>query len=916
MNESVSRILRIGLINSGMFDLLELNMDVEAIHFIAQNNVGKTSLIELIQFFYFHEIREITFSKSIPESLAFYFRPEGSYILFEVRTILGTIRTVGIYGEGTANTREIFVFDGSFKFQDFLDGSSCVIPIKYAQEKLFDRRFCRYQKFERYEKALLGQDKDDQYNVQMFNLSSVSNLRLLRSLLKGLLRLDKLSSKDTQQFLIKIVESSTVKTTINIAHDFDRKNREIQNIQNQLNHLKQIEPIITRWQKLQSDIKLLSQQYNEKLEQLFHISCRYLEFLKEQKQQAQRDYNTIEQQISGVDSQVKRLVEERTNYQQQINQLKKIIGEFELLETFCASHLKIQAEQAREQFIHQKVEIQRILSTIHPEDLENLKKRLTRNERERDGIQGRIQNRTLEDLWTDKIVSEENQALLKFLISEKLLSIPVAEIVTDEDTVIDISRRAFTFIDQQGAFKGFGLKIPKSKWFIPKDNIESTEEQLERIKRNIDELREKVEVAEHREQKKQELNSLEENIRQQDDILNHFLQFERYEREYESVSLCRLKLGNAEGGYSRIEKSIQDTENELNSLRSQSLSRYQELSERTATSQRIEKDHNTLKVFDSLCPENISAISNDDLAETYQLTKNHVKGIENNLKPLNQESDELRADLELRYEMDFTDSSFEQWIEQKLDITKEIVRVETQLLTSYDQLIVQIGKELSNLKQAFESMKLKVSDLNHLIGKVSISNIESIKVVIKESELVEAIQQTTQMQEDLFSPIKRQNFSLEEAQKFVGEYLLEKLRKYGSEIDLKDMFQIEFSVQFSHTKKPTMITEINTFESNGTRTGIKIVLYLGLIKLLQEQRKSLGSRIPFFLDEVGSIDSNNLRQLITYCSENNFLPIFASPDIRQDIPYNYIFKRIGKRSILENIIILNDKEDLPSYETP
>lgn len=354
----------------------------------------------------------------------------------------------------------------------------------------------------------------------------------------------------------------------------------------------------------------------------------------------------------------------------------------------------------------------------------------------------------------------------------------------------------------------------------------------------------------------------------------------------------------------------------MNSLRSQSLSRYQELSERTATSQRIEKDHNTLKVFDSLCPENISAISNDDLAETYQLTKNHVKGIENNLKPLNQESEELRADLELRYEMDFTDSSFEQWIEQKLDITKEIVRVETQLLTSYDQLIVQIGKELSNLNQAFESVKLKVSDLNHLIGKVSISNIESIKVVIKQSDLVEAIQQTTQMQEDLFSPIKRQNFSLEEAQKFVGEYLLEKLRKYGSEIELKDMFQIEFSVQFSYANKPIMITEINTFESNGTRTGIKIVLYLGLIKLLQEQRKSLGSRIPFFLDEVGSIDSNNLRQLITYCSENNFLPIFASPDIRQDIPYNYIFKRIGKRSILENIIILNDKEDLPSYETP
>ena len=47
-----SSILKIGLINSGMFDALSLNFDVKAVHLVGANNVGKTSLISLIQFLF------------------------------------------------------------------------------------------------------------------------------------------------------------------------------------------------------------------------------------------------------------------------------------------------------------------------------------------------------------------------------------------------------------------------------------------------------------------------------------------------------------------------------------------------------------------------------------------------------------------------------------------------------------------------------------------------------------------------------------------------------------------------------------------------------------------------------------------------------------------------------------------------
>lgn len=53
MPDYTSSIRRIGLINSGMFDTLNLNFDVEAVHLVGANNVGKTSLIALIQFLFF-----------------------------------------------------------------------------------------------------------------------------------------------------------------------------------------------------------------------------------------------------------------------------------------------------------------------------------------------------------------------------------------------------------------------------------------------------------------------------------------------------------------------------------------------------------------------------------------------------------------------------------------------------------------------------------------------------------------------------------------------------------------------------------------------------------------------------------------------------------------------------------------------
>jgi hypothetical protein len=217
-----------------------------------------------------------------------------------------------------------------------------------------------------------------------------------------------------------------------------------------------------------------------------------------------------------------------------------------------------------------------------------------------------------------------------------------------------------------------------------------------------------------------------------------------------------------------------------------------------------------------------------------------------------------------------------------------------------------VRAKLSKITQAYESVEAQVASLNKGIRNVRISNIEQIGIALEKTTLLDAIDLSVPGQMGLFTT-RSEGGSLEEAHAMVEDYF-NHIKQYGNEINLKDMFRLKFAVTFNHQTQPVERYEIHRFESNGTETGVKIVIYLGLIGLLQERKNIVATRIPFFLDEVGSIDSENLKQLIAYCSRNNFLPIFASPEIRKDISRNYLFKRNGSRSVLASVVKISERK--------
>jgi DNA repair exonuclease SbcCD ATPase subunit len=905
-NELRSSILRIGLVNSGMFDLLDLNLDVRAIHYIAGNNVGKTSLIELIQFLYFHNLSEMTFSKSTPETQQFYFRREGSYILFEVRTVKRLVRTIGIYGEGTSDSRKIFVFDGSFALADFMDEKQVVQPLKKVQVKLFARNFATFQRNEDYERALIGTHSEGKLNVQLFELK-LKEFRLLRRLLQGLLRLDKLTAREAQAFLISIVEAENVATSINLAIAFESRYNDIQKMRFQLDDLRHLKPIIEKWHKLTAELQTAQHKEQEAAENYYHTYVRHLDYLKKRKSEGEANESQLESRKTSFDSKKTTLIQENARITVELKQLRKTRQKIYALQKECADYNQHQLEQEGEKYQRQILRLKDLLAQISADDLNNLQRRQRQLENEQQNINRLLNNRTVWNTLQKIGPSEETLILIKHLLSEQLISLPESA-VADQSALLSFVEQTAAHVQPNGSFTGFGLHLNRDAWFTPLSEEEPLEERLAHVQNDLEQVKAQIEVAHNRQKQVSLLQDLESKRNRNQTKLKSLDSLDDLYRDQGSLSKIDEKIAEMQDLLNVDRQNLTQLEIEVAKID-------QELRQVSNSLSRITDDirdlgQQNISQVDTPCPVRVQAILEIDLAEEFRLGGRRLTDATREIRKLQDDLMEPNAELEKRYDRADSDAPFADWLEKKLDISGEISRLELLLHQYYDDLITQVKRQLSNLTTAFEAVKNQIAALNNAIRKVSISNIEQIQINIDESEALQGIRDTSSNLPQIGLFDIRPSQSRQESEKAVQDFLDEIRNQYGQEVSLAKLFSLRFQILFSGATKPEIKTEIDRFESNGTRIAIKIVLFLGLIRLLQpEKTRKVGTRIPFFLDEVGSLDSKNLKALINYCETNNFLPIFASPDIREEIPHNYIFRRTGKRSQLVQELIIADSPD-------
>ncbi len=93
-------------------------------------------------------------------------------------------------------------------------------------------------------------------------------------------------------------------------------------------------------------------------------------------------------------------------------------------------------------------------------------------------------------------------------------------------------------------------------------------------------------------------------------------------------------------------------------------------------------------------------------------------------------------------------------------------------------------------------------------------------------------------------------------------------------IDFKELFDIEVEIELSNgIKKKVKLGK--KIESEGTDAVLKLFLFLSVIRELAVNQSD--NKIVVYFDELGKIGSKNVAQVVKFCEENSFVPVFAAP---------------------------------------
>lgn len=216
---------------------------------------------------------------------------------------------------------------------------------------------------------------------------------------------------------------------------------------------------------------------------------------------------------------------------------------------------------------------------------------------------------------------------------------------------------------------------------------------------------------------------------------------------------------------------------------------------------------------------------------------------------------------------------------------------------SIDGLLGSISTQFANpaynLRKRYEEFKTFVYNrFNESLARTRISNIESLKIELVDNKKVLYELERIASIENLSSQLAFE-FESGEDLKILNQYL-----DSGKSVDFTDLFDIELHLNVKGTVKRVDLKE--QVESDGTDRMIRLVIVMSIINRLAISSEE--NRIALFIDEIGTIDEHNRPQLVQFCKEHHFIPIFAAPQPYDGFSkYYFIFRSKGK-------INLNDKQ--------
>jgi DNA repair exonuclease SbcCD ATPase subunit len=867
-------LTRLIVLNSKVYGKAEIRLDdCDSLQLVGPNNIGKSTLIYALNFLFIIDGQKMTFSgqrRGDKETIHHYFPNHNqSFIVFEV--FKKSYYSIIVKRDADSNL-EYFRFESEYKEEFFVDEEKRLRKFEdvkeqiaaagYTLEQYRDKRdvfAAVYQRGRRNNGVVWLED-----TVRTEGLSNNFS-RIYRYLINTKL----INNKNLKEALI--VADNRENETLNFSqknkkdiNDLRKVNNEIRNLRSVKNEFDEFRELVSQYNAKARIISELyygfTKSYNHTLPELqvqFHDKDKSIESLKTevnevlQPKQAELD-RKIGAKTAEIEARSVQVKEKESELEE--------IGKFEPQNILNEQLANLDQQRKEIESRITMAELQKLSSKQIEARVESVKQQVTRLD---------MQVKNYSNLLINKISgSVENRKVLNAILSEQVNSLPGDQVlkqihkITDKlnifDGQIDISKnielkdfRSVEELKEELKAAKEELKQQESLLGVVK-NIEKSQEELSRINREIETIRIKL-------QKIKSKPALIKSIEKIKGEINELVQLkDKFEAEQKSIA-----------------KNIAKKSNELQEL----------IDEKQKRQERIGKLIEYKRELDEMGLVGEEYETNESLDQLY----NKVKLNWNDRALLKSNKDHLFEKLRDKLQSTFADEDdFIRYVEEEVALIEDKER-------SVQSLLESISTQFANpaytmLKRYDEFKEFVYNKFNHKLTQTRISDIEALTIELDDNRrVVEELKKISQIQS--VSGQLMFEFDNSENLKVLDSYL-----ESGKKLEFDDLFNINLNLTRKGNTKQVDLSE--QIESDGTDKMIRLVIIMNIINRLAINDHE--NRIALFIDEVATIDKKNRPELVRFCKDHHFIPIFAAPDAVEGFgKYYFIYPSAGKINVSE-----------------
>ncbi|MEN7546434.1 hypothetical protein AAG747_00855 [Rapidithrix thailandica] len=872
---------KIALFNTRRHAKAILRLDKNSIQLVGENKIGKTTLIDTLNFLYMINSRHMTFDNgkySFKDTIGHLFPyPNQSYIVFENHKGQAGGHFC-ILVKRKDDQVEYYKIDQAFDEINFFkeNGELC----KFTElTKQFLSTGVYFQKLDKKDLYREVYSSDHQRNAFVWLTDKVkrkgqalenSFTKVYRYLLNS-----KLIDADALKEALTVADNrhSEALTVFSDTTKLEEINR-LKKLNQDIHNLKAVKEDFENFQLVVNEYKHSNQLAGKLLYSFQQKTLKELDFLRSELEQFDEQIVLFSKVKNELEPQRDKYLREETRVSIEIENKSRLIKSSEetlreiellnptgyeieeLVDVFQEEIIKLEEKAKELTYQFQNIERYQLNEQKQASRVRALQERIK-------VLQNKIRNQgklLIHNISDDK----PTQELLNALFSDKVLAL--------EDRVLKpVSALLDNLKIGDGAIDISGIQ-PK-----PLQTLAEVKTELQECENELREESKTLEVLQKEQQKKREYEEINGQIK-------------ATKQKIEKVKLFRPNKNNIEQLASELkilEKQQEEWQQQLDEVKAEILKNNQLIAEynqrKSAHKAKVYQYQEWQEEFSSQGFSLVEQLLDKPIEQLRQELKKEI-GKQSDLK---QRKTQMFHSLKQRLNSTLADE--EEFIQK---LTKELITIpdkEKMMGEFLDSLSHQFTEPVRKHLQIYEQFKVFIERFNREIDEYKISDLASIKIQLKDNSTllndltkISKIIRITGFQVDVFN-----EFNSREQQAYLRvleEYLREpKARNYNFD----ELFDIDVLVTDETGSKKTINLKRQN-ESTGTIRMINLILFLLIIKYFKVDDEE--NKVVFCVDEL-TIDPHNIGQLIRFCEKNGFILIFASNLQGIGIEKYYFMKR-------------------------